>query len=55
MNDTTMPDDRTQAFIRTLMLQRNSAMDAAADLDAQLQMAQKRIAELEKQIADNAG
>lgn len=54
-NETTQPDERTQAFIRTLMLQRNSAMDAAADCDAQLQVAMKRIAQLEQELAAKAG
>lgn len=55
MNDMTQPDERVQAFIRTLMLQRNSALDVAADLDAQLQIAQKRIADLEKELSAKAG
>lgn len=47
-------NDREQTFVSVLASQRNQALDAAANLAADLAMAQKRISELEAEIANKA-
>jgi hypothetical protein len=47
-------DARTQGFMNALAQQRNAALDALANAEAELAARGEKIAELEKQLADQA-